>query len=61
MKNFNGSESHDNELSYGDPDIYIAECVLNTKNGKTMLTTRAQIHHSGESRKFDSTLPDVEC
>ena len=37
-----------------------AECAPDTKNEKTMLTTRAQIHHIGEARKFDSTLPNVD-
>ena len=49
-----------NEGGYDDLHMNAA-CTLDTKNEKTLLTTRAQVHHIGESRKFDSTLPDVDC
>ena len=43
-----------------DHNVVNAKCSIDTKKEKTVLNTRAQVHHR-ESQAIDSTLPRVDC
>ena len=45
MKDFNGSQSPDNEVSYGDSDM-IAACALNTKKWEN------NVYHNSSSASY---------